>query len=353
MRTMYEKTLQKVQELLRNNPEWEERYERYSQRLNDECFIDQIRYARDCFNVPAPFRVYMSVSMAMNKCTNTHSAFELRFHGQSVAELYVPSNQSGNDIALKVKCTPAIYTALESAQMADAAKRLENYAQSKKIFWHDTEAQDFRKIYADLEQKIVSNTAIKLTGQPEHEMESELLRNYAQKLSKDKEVSQIQPVIMNGTNACFQMPTPLGASQAKKGADYIKYSAQRGGGIDILARMGIGRGTTLAVLELKDQNNGSEPPEKAICQAIAYATFLRELLRSKSGQAWWNFFGFQGQIPQVLHLKAIVVMPNEPGTSVVFGGQELKIGDNVDSIKLGYIYRKNVKKGLEQIECID
>ena len=43
MRTMYEKTLQKVQELLRNNPKWEERYERYSQRLNDECFIDQIR----------------------------------------------------------------------------------------------------------------------------------------------------------------------------------------------------------------------------------------------------------------------------------------------------------------------
>ena len=60
---------------------------------------------------------------------------------------------------------------------------------------------------------------------------------------------------------------------------------------------------------LKDENTKSEPPHKAVCQAIAYATFLRELIRSESGQKWWNFFGFGGNIPKELSLKAIIIMP--------------------------------------------
>lgn len=42
------------------------------------------------------------------------------------------------------------------------------------------------------------------------------------------------------------------------------YDEYKGGGINVLARVGRGLETKLAILELKDENISSEPPEKAI-----------------------------------------------------------------------------------------
>lgn len=138
-------------------------------------------------------------------------------------------------------------------------------------------------------------------------------------------------------NARFQMPSPIKASKAKNGINFIKYSGQYGGGIDILARVGNGKGTKLAVLELKDSYSKNEPPEKVMHQAITYAVFIRELLRSECGEKWWKFFGFGGDIPKKLEIKAIVVMQYYPNADTSFGGAKLPIGNDV--LKLGYIYR--------------
>lgn len=338
--SIYIPTINCVQTLLKNNTEWRERYRNYIAKLCPDTLI-RFKEAEKQFSVPAPFYLYMSLSTAVHRCSSSKTTFELRFHGQSVAEINV-KKQSLNDVCvyISVKCPKTYLTnAFTAAQMSDELQRLIKYSAMRNLSWRSEEAKDFRKIYAELEKKLNSDSAVKSKlSQPEPDMECALLKNYSQKSSANKEILNIQPVMIGDTNARFQMPTPIKASEAKNGIDFIKYS-EKGGGIDILARIGNGRSTKLAVLELKDSYSKGEPAEKAIHQAIAYATFIRELLRSESGEKWWEFFGFGGDIPQKLEIKAIIVMPSYDNAKTDFGGKELSVGNDV--IKLGYIYRSD------------
>ncbi len=339
--SIYIPTINCVQTLLKNNTEWRERYRNYIAKLCPDTLI-RFKEAEKQFSVPAPFYLYMSLSTAVHKCSSSKTTFELRFHGQSVAEINVKT-QSLNDVCvyISVKCPKTYLTnAFTAAQMSNELQRLIKYSAMQDLSWRSEEAKDFRKIYAELEKKVNSDSAVKSKlSQPEHDMECALLKNYSQKSSAGKKILNIQPVMMGNTNARFQMPTPIKGCEAKKGIGFIKYSKQYGGGIDILARVGNGRSTKLAVLELKDGYSKNEPAEKAIHQAIAYAAFIRELLRSESGEKWWEFFGFGGNIPQKLEIKAIIVMPYYDNAETNFGGTELPVGNDV--IKLGYIYRSN------------
>ena len=129
------------------------------------------------------------------------------------------------------------------------------------------------------------------------------------------------------------MPTPLSASNHNK----TKHSGIHGGGIDILARVGTGgRATNLCIMELKDENTKKEPPLVALKQAVIYATFIRELIRSDSGQDWWKLFGFGGKVPRKLVLYAACVMPSNQNNDTSFKGMELDIIG--DTIKLHYLY---------------
>ena len=343
---VYKGVVNHVQQLLEKNKEWRDRYAGYADALSTKA--KDIQAAAKKFHVPAPFHLYLSVSMA-KKCTKDKAFFELRFHGRSVATLKV--SLKDDEVQLAAKKPKAVCDALRNLGMTEAAKHLEHCAANKNISWKSEDAKLFRKIYADLESKMASGE-VSLPGQPEHDMESWLLQNYAQKSSVGKEILYVQPVTMADTDAKFQMPTPLRASNAKDGTEQITYAKQYGGGIDILARMGRGKQTTLAIMELKDENKKTEPPEKAIRQAIAYATFIRALLRDKKcGPAWWHFFGFGGEIPEKLNLKAIIVMPNAPNTATDFIGKPIQLRENGDQITLGYIYREN--GGLKQEIHID
>lgn len=348
----YRDTIAAVRKLLRDNPEWIARYKHYIDTLAEKKAAGTFSRAQQQFAVPAPFQLYLSLSMAIHKCTAKRTAFELRFHGQSVATVFV-DYQKEKAVLLQVKKVPAIYKVLREKSEADIAY-MDSLEPSALYDWHGEEARNFRRIYASLERTLTSTGDFDLLGQPEHDMESFLLANYAKKRSDEKEISYIQPVTMLDTSARFQMPTPIKASSVKDGIDTLSYAGKSGGGIDILARVGSGRSTTLAVMELKDENKDSEPPHKVICQAIAYAAFLRELLRSESGDSWWSFFGFGGSVPKRLTLKAIVVMPlkNQNGTvsrQTEAFMQELRIPENTrllipnseDQIKLGYVFRND------------
>lgn len=116
-------------------------------------------------------------------------------------------------------------------------------------------------------------------------MESFLLENYAKKRSDEKEIAYIQPVTMLDTSARFQMPTPIKASSVKNGIDTLAYAGKSGGGIDILARVGSGRSTTLAVMELKDENKDSEPPRKVICQRSRMQRFCGSCCAARPARA--------------------------------------------------------------------
>lgn len=349
---VYQDVIAAVRKLLRDNPEWIVRYKHYIDTLAEKKAAGTFSWAQRQFSVPAPFQLYLSLSMAIHKCTAKRTAFELRFHGQSVAVLFV-DNQKEKTVSLQVKKAPAVYKVLREKSEADAAY-LSSLDPSALYDWHGEEARNFRRIYAGLERALATNGQSHLLGQPEHDMESFLLANYAKKRSDEKEIAYIQPVTMLDTSARFQMPTPIKASSVKNGIDTLAYAGKSGGGIDILARVGSGRSTTLAVMELKDENKDSEPPRKVICQAIAYATFLRELLRSEAGEGWWRFFGFGGSVPKKLTLKAIVVMPlkNQNGTvsrQTETFMQELRIPENTqllipdsaDQIELGYVFRND------------
>ena len=343
-------TIAAVRKLLRDNPEWIVRYKHYIDTLAEKKAAGTFSWAQRQFSVPAPFQLYLSLSMAIHKCTAKRTAFELRFHGQSVAVLFV-DNQKEKTVSLQVKKAPAVYKVLREKSEADAAY-LSSLDPSALYDWHGEEARNFRRIYAGLERALATNGQSHLLGQPEHNMESFLLANYAKKRSDEKEIAYIQPVTMLDTSARFQMPTPIKASSVKNGIDTLSYAGKSGGGIDILARVGSGRSTALAVMELKDENKDSEPPHKVICQAIAYATFLRELLRGESGEDWWHFFGFGGSVPKKLVLKAVVVMPLQSKGGTISRQTEafmqelcapenrrLLISGSADQIELGYVFR--------------
>lgn len=329
---------------------WGSRYQEYIDKL-DKAALNRFKGAEKQFNVPAPFHLYMPLSKAINECSSRRTLFELRFHGQSVANIIVINNSK--KVLVRIKAPKTITQILTEIFMQnpassqsfenylgkkDRGKELQDYSKMDFLDWHSQAAADFRKIYLELEKEIQSEPSLKKKlGQLEHDMECELLKNYSQKSSNGKEILNIQPVMMGDTNARFQMAVPLRACNAKSGPQNIAYSNKRSGNIDILARIGNGKGTKLAVLELKDSYSKDEPAEKVMHQAVAYAVFIRELLRSECGENWWKFFGFGGDIPKKLEIKAIVVMPDYPNADTSFGGVELPIGNDV--LKLGYIYR--------------
>ncbi|MGN0039198.1 MAG: hypothetical protein ACI36Y_08740 [Coriobacteriales bacterium] len=355
LRSEYEAVVDRVRGIVRSEDEWEGRYKEYAAKLR--AVEGQLRDGLRQFNVPAPFMLYLPLSTALS-CSSRSAKYELRFHGQSVAAVRVAANPMGGEERVQIKTKPvkAVRDALAACGRADDAEFLEGLnAGGQWIGWHSGDAVRMRRVYKELDAILSgSRGGVALKGQPEHGMESWLLKNYSQKSSEGKEVPNIQPVKIPGTPACFQMPTPLRASKAKDGAGAIEYSKQYGGGIDILARMGTGRGTKLAVMELKDAFEPSEPPAKALKQAIAYATFIRELLRSDSGAEWWGIFGFgSDSVPESLDIRAVVVMPNDVaierdmagGTGGIHadpgmvGPLALEGGGHRDAITLGYIYR--------------
>lgn len=315
---MYQAVADHVRGLLTTDTEWIDRYEKYVTTIENNKENGWYRFASDQFYVPGQFGLYMSLSDAVDHCNARTTVFELRYGGQSVAKLHAPS-QKKRAVDLVV------------------AKNHGGFEKGEKLEWSE-EARSFRKLYKEMYDR-----GEWLPGQPEHRLESELLRNFSMKQADGKLIAQIQPVMMADTNARFQMPTPIAASNAKKGNEYIQYAKSNGGGIDILARVRSGFNVTLAVLELKDEYDPNEPPSVVMKQAVAYATFIRELLRSKSGAAWWRFFGFRGDIPEKLQLKAVVVMENHPNAQTVFCNKNVKDKENIvtvdgDEILLRYIY---------------
>ena len=127
------------------------------------------------------------------------------------------------------------------------------------------------------------------------------------------------------------MPTPLKASTHNP-----TYS-ERGGGIDILARIkplkGISR---ICVMEVKDENKPAESQATAMSQAVTYAVFIAYLLRSKSCQHWWDFFmenllkatkekdgTTRNEMPKPLHIDVVTIMPQ--GTTEEFCDKDIPL----------------------------
>ncbi|MFC1972590.1 hypothetical protein ACFLVE_04220 [Chloroflexota bacterium] len=291
-----------------NSEEWLGRYVDYAKKISGN--IDSIKFVCSSFREWSPLKVYLNITSA--KTAKRSVSFELRYLGQTVTKLI------GNK---------------------DRKHKLntKNYEKNNRDYfrcdiplssadWDGDDAAKFRSYFKN--RKDTHNTG-EHKKHDEHRLESLLLTEFSR--IKNKVIRHIKPVTFGGVR--FPMPTPISASAHKA----VKYSGTSGGGIDIMVRTGTGgKATRLCIMELKDENKKSEPPKDAMKQAVAYATFIHELLRSKAGAAWWKLFGFGGKIPEPLELYAACVMPSGLYNDYSFGNMELNI--ERDTIKLHYLY---------------
>lgn len=171
---------------------------------------------------------------------------------------------------------------------------------------------------------------------PERLVESRVLKYM--KLGRCKKYfRQMQPVTINGL--FFQMPTFF------KGSNHGKEScAEKGGGIDILARISDPR-SHICIMELKDSVTKGEEPKDIIRQAVAYACCIQKLLRSEQGKEWYTFFRGRNDtkdIPNPLVLFACVVVPFGKGfdKNNVSDNKidEEILFENGDKLRLRYLY---------------
>jgi len=308
----YIDVVEKVNKLLCDYPKWEERYDGYVESINEKRKI----YKDKKFRIIYPLSLYTSVSEINN---NNYLKYDIRFCGQSIAIVNVK-----DDVRILTK---------------GKDKANKNYfnvdIQLNNEIWRDKKAYRFRAAFTE-----ELHNKVKVKSQ-EHKDENFLLEEFAKKGSADKTLCNIQPITLCG--AFFQMPTSIAASKLP-----IENKAAGGGNIDILARIRHKKGKTsrICVMELKDKNISGEPPEKAMGQAVAYATFIARLLRSKSGNEWYNIFGFKGNVPKKIVISVAVVMPyNEVRNENFETIEEIKVSENT-YLKLYSLYFKEDENGL-------
>lgn len=261
-------------QLLSNYPEWEERYAGYIKSLANKH--------PKRFRKPEGLSVYSSVSRHKGE------TYDLRFDGQSVGEI----SSTPDRVLLYPR--------------ENANEKYFGFILNKNRYdWRNSnEAKMFRKFFRD---KAKEANDIKLKS-PEHRVENKLLNEFAKRTkAEEKALTGIQPIKLN--DCFFQLPTPIKASEHNP-----QYAKQLGGGIDILSRVKrLDRISRLCVMEVKDENLPSESQSDAVEQALTYATFIAKLLRSKSGQKWWDFFmnreSTSSQIPSHLEIDVVTIMP--------------------------------------------
>lgn len=305
----FTEVIEKTRLLLKDNSEWRGRYVDYAERIRSNT--PSIISAPSSFREWSPLKVYLNTTSA--KGARNSVSFELRYLGQTAAKL-----QGNKDKGFRLSTKQYEETSLRDFGCDICLSAAD---------WDGKDSAAFRRFFKDRKG---ARTGGANRANEEHRLESLLLTEFSKRKSKGKPLLGIQPVTI--AKVRFPMPTPISASNP--GA--IKYSGKRGGGIDILARTGVGgRATHLCVMELKIKN-GKRKPEAAMKQAIAYATFIRELLRSDAGAAWWELFGFGGEVPEPLELYAACAMPSDEYNNISFGRTGLNI--ERDIIRLQYLY---------------
>lgn len=302
------KIITETQKLLSDNEEWKKRYNKYAVKTLGN--IDFIKEQRKKFNEFKPLHLYISLT---NAYTSKNSLkLDVRYRGQTVASL----TAKNNDVRLSTKN----YNNSNSNNFG-----YESQINNKD--WRSKEAQNFRKFFKN--RKNTRNNINKKNE--EHNIESLLLSQFSKRNRDEKLLTKIQPIKIGGIR--FGMPSPLRASISND----IGYSGKQGGGIDILSRTGIGKATYLTVFELKYENKSKESPKNALVQAIKYAVFIRELLRSESGEKWYKIFGFKRKLSEKIKIRVVCAMPDDnPDTS--FENEIYEIGN--DEIECHYLYFK-------------
>lgn len=293
----HQDVVKKTLELLSEETEWVNRYTGYIKKLNPKD------NHKKKFRTPTGLSVYSSVSRHIG------DTYDLRFEGQSVGEL----SQSDKVI---------LHPKGENNNKYFGGSQL-----NEKVDWQSEKAKKFRAFFRNQ----VEGCNLK---SPEHRVENRLLEEFAKKTKAEgKALVGIQPIKLNG--CYFQMPTPLKASN-----HVPMYAEHRGGGIDILARI---KRTRICVMEVKDENKNKESQSRTMEQALIYATFIAKLLRSESGQDWWDFFMDHREksipLPEKLEIEVVTIMPF--GNTEEFAEETIEVPELATTLNCHSLYFDN------------
>lgn len=271
--------------------DWESNYSRIAKEINNNL--------NDYLKKASGFRVRGAVDVFSTKTNVQKNTFSLRFAGLTIGEITVKGDGKEKDVRLSVR--------------DEHVKRAKNLGYSSDFVgfenkkWDDVEPSKYRSFFNSLEttdqiKKIAHIQGVSKFSE-ELRLEHWLISEMASGTSNI--IRNIRPTLL-GNRQYFKMPTPFSVSKHTE----INYSTGYGG-IDILARVGLGLGNHLSVIELKDQYLKDEPQMVTLQQALAYATFLAYLLRSNvCGKTWWTLFG-KGGTPDKYFKKidAVSLMP--------------------------------------------
>lgn len=293
--------------------DWSPKWFSYAKGIKENN--EMIPIARKLFNEWYPLRIYMPINQAIDKKA---CLFSIRYMGKDIGHLKV-----GKDDRAKL-----------SLMSVDHAKRNREkmglYIPSGEYDWVDSsEAKTFRSHFT---------CGINNKKDDEHKYESLILdemelQNRTKFMGK---MDGVQPVKLFNQMR-FQMKVPLSANEGRP-----KYS-KFGGAIDILARIGKGRGTNPAVIELKKEGRASY--KSAIAQSIIYSTCILALLRDKRmGDIWFEVFGYKRAIPTTINIHSIAMVPITSRNKYFEERKMLELdSENIieagqDFIKCGYIF---------------
>lgn len=289
--------------------DWQVRYAEYA----DEILKHQDHYKKmfNKANVSFPLSAYTTIG----KLKKESCEYDIRYLGQSIGTLTIKKN--GERIFAVSKDG---YTDLKEKRGITDLPILD-----KKEQWDSTKMTKCRSILKHFD---VSDAK---THSPEHKCENLLLKEFSKTKSDKKSLLHIKPVKFGGK--FVQLTTPLNASNHKNGPKY----SQTGGGIDILARVGVGANSHLCVIELKDENRRSEPMEVVLQQALSYAVFLAQLLDDERSEKWWKVLGYKDEKKVNKVIDVVGLMPK--GTEIDYK-EDYKVGSFTLRMRTLYFDKK-------------
>lgn len=308
-------------ELNRSNIDWKKQYRDYANKILNNN--KKIQENRKTFRIPKPLECYLTLGNAIKGKTT----YDLRYLGQSVGNIYV--DEDGKT---------TLYVDADKNKTNEKYFGYEGYftEQSKYIngeideSWNDgKKAKLFRRFF----REEVNNE--KMPHSIEHLVEMRLFQAFAKKSSVGKPILGIQPIKFG--SIFTHMKTALKASSAKNNS--IDTSS-RGGEIDIFCRRRVSPSETrLTVIEVKDKEEKGESFKEAMKQAVSYAVFIRELIRSDCGEDWIKIWGINGDINEGITINAVVAIPVDSSRiseiKDIYSEKTIELGK--DKIELHYM----------------
>jgi len=236
---------------------------------------ESILSAKQQFHEWYPLKLYLSYTTA----TKSRIDFSLRYLGQQVATLRA---EASGDVYIDI-----------SPRTAAVNGKLFGITLEGKHHWREAKAQEFRRLF-----RCLNHCDYHSSVKEEHHIESEFLRHMKDPTAEkfNGTLRGIQPVMLGGFP--FQFPVPISANSG--------VPKLTNGNIDILARRGTGKGTTISVWELKRPGTTAH----AISQAYIYSVTLLKMLRTQqSGDIWYqDIIGFGCKVPDKLTIESVVAV---------------------------------------------